>query len=62
MPQHRMMLGHIVFRFFVRGYMCMNVRPVRICVHTYVHDPVRLKLRNLKKPTDLDLHCLPLSI
>ena len=56
-----MMSGHIVFPFSVRG--CMNVCPsVRMCVHTYVHDPVRLGLRHLKKPTDLDLHCLPLSM
>ena len=63
MPPHRMMSGHIVFRFSVRGYICMNVRPSeQMCVHTYVHDPVRLGLRHLKKPTDLDLHCLPLSM
>ena len=57
-------VGAYSFLFFsVHGYMCMNVRPsLLICVHTYVHDPVRLGLRHLNKPTDLDLHCLPLSM
>ena len=48
MPQHRMMPGHIVFRFSVCAYMSMNVRHfVRICVCTYVRDPVRLRLKHL---------------
>ena len=48
MPPHRMMPGHIVFRFCVRGYVRMNERPsVRMCVRMYIRDPVRLRLRHL---------------
>ena len=51
MPLHRMMLGAYSFSVFhtcIRGYMRTNVRPsVRMCVHRYVRDPVRLGLRHL---------------
>ena len=40
--------GHIVFRFSVRGSVRRNVHlSIWMCVHTYVHDPVRLRLRHL---------------
>ena len=55
MTPHRMMLGAYSFsvlRMCVRGYMRTNLRPsVRMCVctnvHTYVSDPVILRLRHL---------------
>ena len=37
-----------VFHTWVHAYVRMNVRPsVRMCVHTYIRDPVRLRLRHL---------------
>ena len=46
MPLHRMMPGHIVFRFSVHvcAYECMSVC-TNVC--TYIRDPVRLRLRYL---------------
>ena len=51
MPLHRMMSGAFSFSVFctcLRGYVRTNVHPsVRMWVHTYIHDPVRLRLRHL---------------
>ena len=52
MPPHRMMLGHIVFRFSVRAYVDMCIcacECTSFCTNvcTYIRDPVRLRLRHL---------------
>ena len=48
MPGACSFFGFPYVRTWVHAYVCMSVRPsVRMCLHTYVHDPVRLRLRHL---------------